>query len=180
MIQPEPLIPAPSAESADSAESPFTATVERDDANHTWLVRQDGQRWRVDEDDGALWSAFAGRRVELSGARVDGPAGETRFRVDRLTTSDEDAVWRELGPARRRKGTISIAAGEPGSKMADETWPIFTPASGGPSYQLANHVELAGLVGRPVELRARTITRSPFTAHMPGPTLWVLELAPAP
>jgi hypothetical protein len=163
----------------------FTATLRIDQASSAkkfqgvWLARDDGDRWLIAYRPWGYWTPFADQRVTVTGATYT-PRGQavsaTHFRVHSLRLAPgADAPWTELGPERTLRGTLSVERGASGSKMAEETWITFSREGGG-GYQLANSIEVAGLLGAPVELVAREITRSPFVAHMPGPALWVLSI----
>ena len=140
-----------------------------------WLVQDDTSKLLLAYRPYGWLKAFEGETVRVSGERYQ-PEGQSigadHFRVFEIKVSGEVAsqLWISAGREVTREGTFSVQSGEPGSKMADDAWMTFS--AGGLSYQLANSGDwkpgAAKVTGRPIE-------RSPFTAHMPGPTLWVIE-----
>ncbi len=163
----------------------FRATLEIDKEpggkrfQGVWLVREDGERWVVDYRARDHWKPFEGATVEAVG-RTWSPQGQaisaTHFRVHSLRVKpDAGTAWVYLGPEQKLSGRFEIRLGQAGSKLSGESWPVFI-ATGGGSYQLANEVTLKDKPGKRVEVTARPVERSPFTAHMPGPTLWILSI----
>ncbi len=165
----------------------FRATVEIDAKpggkrlQAVWLVHENGERWVIDYRAREFWKPFEGTTVDAAG-KVYAPQGQaigaTHFRVHSLgldPNTDSSAPWTWIGPESQAHGKFHLKQGAPGSKSADTSWPVFVSEEGR-SYQLANAVELDGLLGVPVTIEARPIERSPFVAHMPGPTLFVMSV----
>lgn len=140
-----------------------------------WLERKDGGRQLIAYNTRSLWAQFDGKEVYVTG-EVYQPPGQSisaeHFRVDTLTVADlQTAVlYTGAGPLREMTGVIEVETGSPGSKMGGETWRMFN--SGGMSYQLANPVAFKKWKGT-FTVQARDVNRSPFSAHMAGPTIWV-------
>ena len=55
--------------------------------------------------------------------------------------------------------------------MKGSSWLVFV--SLGTCWQLLNPAELSGQVGAEVTVTGRAVERSPYAAHVPGPTLWI-------
>jgi len=140
-----------------------------------WFVTADGTKKLVAYNARSIWAQFEGKAVTVTGADYI-PNGQAitadHFRIDHLkvTNEQEATLYVSAGPETKMQGTMHLNRGEPGSKMANETWWVFS--SGGLNYQILNPV--GWRLKRPeVTLTAHRVERSPFSAHMSGPSLWV-------
>ena len=140
-----------------------------------WLERKGGERQVIAYNTRSIWAQFDGKEVLVTG-QVYQPPGQSisaeHFRVNTLTVADPQnaGLYTGVGPSQEMTGKIEVETGTPGSKMGGETWRTFN--TGSMSFQLANPSAFKQWKGTFV-IQARSVNRSPFTAHMPGPTLWV-------
>ncbi|MFT3775729.1 MAG: hypothetical protein QM820_61060 [Minicystis sp.] len=148
-----------------------------------WLERGDGEKWVVAYRPEGWLRGFEGKRVSVAGERYE-PQGQaimaTHFRVHTIRVLDERAVdapfFVEVGPERKMAGRFVERVGEKGTKLEGEKYTVFE-ADDGVAYGLANAVEATA--GVRVRVRARPVVVSPFVARRGGPSLWILDVAPA-
>ena len=143
-----------------------------------WFVTSDGNKKLVAYNTRSVWAQFEGKAVSVNGADYI-PNGQAitadHFRIDHLkvTNAQDATLYVSAGPETKMQGTMYLNTGEPGSKMADSTWWVFS--SGGLQYQILN--DGGWRLEKPeVTVTAHRVERSPFSAHMPGPSLWVTKL----
>jgi hypothetical protein len=172
-----PLHPSIPVAKSDGA----TATVRVDPTpgakrfQGVWLESADGSKQLIAYNKRSVWAQFEGQTVVVTGAPYQ-PEGQSisadHFRVETLSLADSSAatLYTSVGPIKALTGDLTLQSGSPGSKMAGQSWWVFS--SGGLSYQLANPSAVKGQAGA-ITVKARRIERSPFTAHMPGPLLWI-------
>jgi hypothetical protein len=103
--------------------------------------------------------------------------GAVHFRVETLELAHEDpsALYVYLGPEQELNGRFSWPSGAPNSKRGGERCLVF---NSGISFELVNpsRAEAFAEEGRPVTVKARALTPSPFSAHESGPFLWLLHV----
>ncbi|MBW1878903.1 MAG: hypothetical protein JRI25_12375 [Deltaproteobacteria bacterium] len=185
--------PAEEADVVSSTEEPVT--VPHDDAEAfeakltvdpepgykhfqgVWLEREDGDRWVIDYRARDCWTPFDGHRVRVVGEQYqpEGQAiGAIHFRVETLEVLDPMSMTSlvSVGPEKALTGRMARVSGEPGTKMEGSSYLVFT-ASDGTGYQLINPTAVSDHVGTQVSITARPVERSPYSTHMPGPTLWI-------
>ena len=177
-VQPPELgIQAPGAQSGTIHVDPDRPTAGKR-FRGVWFTPENGIKTLVAYNAHSIWAQFDGQTVSVSGEEYV-PQGQAiqapHFRIHRLTVTDPNATGHYIsaGPETERSGTLTLARGEPGSKMANETWWVFR--TGGMQYQLLNPGRWTLTQGE-VTLRAHDVQRSPFSAHMSGPSLWVTTL----
>ena len=145
-----------------------------------WLVAKDGKKQLVAYNTRSVWAQFNNQAVTVTGESYI-PSGQAitadHYRIESLTVTqpNDTTLYVSAGPETKLQGTLSLSTGEPGSKMAGSTWWVFQ--SGGIQYQLLNPSGL-DLKASDVTLTAHRVDRSPFSAHMTGPSLWVVKLEP--
>ena len=143
-----------------------------------WLVSADGKKLLVAYNTRSLWAQFEGKTVSVTGESYT-PSGQAmtadHYRIESLkvTPPEKATLYVSAGPEIKLQGTMQLVKGEPGSKMADERWWVFN--SGGLTYQILNHAGWR-LKKPEVTLTAHRVERSPFSAHMSGPSLWINKL----
>lgn len=183
----QPLKPTDPLAPPDSSLAAFEATVAIDSKpggkrfQGVWLKKDDGGRLLIEYRALGCWTPFDGHRVKVTGKSYT-PKGQAimaaHFTVSTLEIVDpsKPVAFTHVGPIQTIDGQFSTAEGSVGSKMEGSTWAVFT--GGGMSYQIANPARIKTAANGPAEVVARAVTRSPFTAHMPGPMLWLLDVTP--
>ena len=178
----EPSVIDPTVLSGEPIE--FTATV-RIDARPggkkfqgVWLERPDGEKWVIDYRPRDCWKPMEGLTVTARG-QTYAPEGQaisaTHFKVEelRLVTLTAEATLVAVGEEWTLTGTLLTTAGEVGSKSEGSTWTEFKSADG-PIWPLYNPSALDGLTGG-ITLTGREVELSPFSAHIGGPQLCILN-----
>lgn len=162
----------------------FTATVRIDPRpggkklQGVWLEREDGERWVIDYRPRDCWLPLQDIAVTATGERYE-PQGQAisapHFRVSvlRVLKVTPEAGLVAVGEEQTLTGTLLTAAGEPGSKSEGSTWTEFKDADG-PVWPLYNPSALGELTGA-VTLTVREVELSPFSAHIGGPQLCILD-----
>jgi hypothetical protein len=126
----------------------------------------------------ALWRAFDGKRVVVTGERYE-PAGQAligpHFRPSswRLENPGDADTLVGVGPEETLRGTFKHHSWPAGSKLAGETDVAFS--SRGESYQLMNAPEPLPF-DRTVEVKARRVEYSRFVSRAAVSMLWVYEV----
>ncbi len=162
----------------------FTATV-RIDAEPgakrlqaVWLERADGSQWVIDYRPRACWRPLEGATVTATGS-VYTPQGQAisaiHFRVDALRATEltPELGLVAVGPEQTLTGTLLNAVGEAGTKSEGSGWTEFRD-NDGPTWPLYNPSALGELTGA-VTLTVREVELSPFSAHIGGPQLCILD-----
>ncbi len=147
-----------------------------------WLVRADGARWVIAYRPLEIWRPFEGKQVKVEGALYE-PFGQSigapHFRVDRMTVDPESmASLVRVERERLLTGHFENETMEEGTKLAGQHF--LTYSAEGVRYLLANAPPDPPTPGAKVRVRAREVELSPFAAHLIGPTLWILDISPAP
>ncbi len=162
----------------------FAATVRIDprpsgkQLQGVWLERADGTRWVIDYRPRDCWRPLEGAAVTATGERYE-PQGQAlsapHFRVSSLqvTTVTPEAGLVAVGPEQVLTGSLLTSAGEPGTKSEGSSWVEFRDADG-PIWPLYNPSALGNLTGA-VTLTVREVELSPFSAHIGGPQLCILN-----
>jgi hypothetical protein len=147
-----------------------------------WLEQSDGVRLLLSYRTAGCWEAFQDRAVEARGAFYE-PEGQSigapHFRVDTLSLSSEDpaALYVGLGREQELEGQFSWSSGAAGSKQEGERLLTFKSDT---SYALANPSKAERFSdGSAVMVKARTLTRSPYSAQAEGPLLWLFSVRKA-
>lgn len=161
---------APPPSGADSA-SAFTAVVRLDDAGVV-LDADDGAHLRVTDPSVELWKAFAGRRVEASGAREGGAVRVATLHV-RAPTPDDPYV--SIGPELTLRGRFREYVWPAGTKLEGEHETRFTDERG-KMYAVENQAAGAPR-DREVDVKGRVVGLSPHSAHAHDEALWVSSVA---
>ena len=147
-----------------------------------WLEQSDGVRLLLSYRTAGCWEAFKDRAVQARGAFYE-PEGQSigapHFRVDTLSLASEDpaALYVSLGREQDLEGQFSWSSGAAGSKQEGERLLTFKSDT---SYALANPSKAERFSdGSAVMIKARTLTRSPYSAHTEGPLLWLMNIRKA-
>ena len=163
----------------------FVATVRVDSEpggkkfQGVWLEREDGERWVIQYRPRACWTPFEGRSVQATGHTYFPPGqaiSAVHFEVLRLEVlqpSPEDALV-AVGPELERVGQFQQVSGQPGSKSEGSSWLEFS-ANDGSDFLVYNPSAAESAEGE-VVVKGREVQRSPFTAHMGGTWLCVLDV----
>jgi len=142
-----------------------------------WLERTDGDRWVIDYRARDCWTPFDRHRVRITGERYT-PMGQAidavHFRVERLEVVDPTSFTSlvSVGPEKTLSGRVQQVTGEPGTKMEGDSWLVFTTGDG-TAHQLFNPSVVSDRVDAEVSITGRSVERSPYATHMPGPTLCI-------
>lgn len=149
-----------------------------------WLDREGEEPLLIDYRAREFWIPFEGEQVTVTGeAWTPAPRAQqvdaAHFRVATLSLQHPtpEVALHAIGPEQTLIGLVETLEGEPGTKMEGSTWDAFA-VEGGTNYQIWYAPE-----GMPKDTRltitAREVTPSPFSAHMPGPTLWIGDFSAA-
>ncbi len=142
-----------------------------------WLVKADGSKMVIDYRANGLWRPFENQKVAVTGM-VYIPRGQAigakHFRVETINIVDKQSTARfiALGPRKLIEGEFGTHTIKAGAKAGGQTYTIFK-SKGGTTYQVMNPDKAEK---GPVKVRARSVTRSPFTAHVGGPALWIINV----
>lgn len=131
----------------------------------------------------ALWRAFDGKQVVVTGERYEPARGSQ----DQILAGPHlrPTSWRlapepgpgdsitEVGPEQTLRGTFKEKTWPYGTKLAGETETLFE--SGGDTYHLM-HTPQRPPFGPTVTIKARRIEPSRFATHPSGKYLWVSEI----
>lgn len=140
-----------------------------------WFTPADGEKSVVSYTAGPFWEVFHGQQVRLTGEPKI-PNGQAlvaphlEVHTLELVEPTPDVPLVRAGPERTFTGQRVVVEGPDGAKARqysvlqtdDQRWLI------------AGGFDVLPAPGTPVTVRAREVERSPFVAHITGPTLWIL------
>lgn len=140
-----------------------------------WLEATDGSKQLIADNTRSVWARFEGQTVWVTGEPYTPDLQSStadHFRVETMSLANRSqaTLYTRVDAKRQMNCHIQVHAGSPGSKMADQSWRVLLCE--GLAYQLANPVMLKGHTEH-VSVVARPVERALFTAHMPGPMLWI-------
>lgn len=143
----------------------------------------DSQPYVLSYQADALWSAFDGKQVVVTGERYE----PSRLSQDQILAGPHlrPTSWRlapepgpgdtitEVGPEQTMRGTFKEKTWPYGTKLAGETETLFE--SGGDTYHLM-HTPQRPPFGPTVTVKARRLEPSRFATHSSGKYLWISEI----
>jgi hypothetical protein len=185
-VQTESPSPQASAKPADDQRITITGKVHlagKDPTHNVTPVEieaDDGTRWLASYHTDDLWKEFDGRRIVATCVKYV-PEGQAlvlphvrveKWRLEKATFGD---LLVDVGPEITLRGKFEVRPdGPPGSKGAESKGPHFVEDSG-KVHPVAHGTPPE--MGRAVEIKARFVELSPFTAHVGSPHLWVLSVS---
>lgn len=129
------------------------------------------------------WRPFEGQRVIVTGEHwIPDPESQQvmteHFTVDTLVVAPaannmiRTPIYSKLGPQKTWVGHFESAAGEPGSKQADDRWTVFVDTAG-TRHRVVSGDPAAKHFGKQRQIVARALTASKYAAHSGEPMLWI-------
>ncbi len=144
------------------------------------LVEADGgPTWVASYESNALWKAFDGRRVEITGERYVPQdqalvAPHVRVKSLSLERSDPAAEFTRIEEETMIEGQLIEWTWPMGTKLAGEKMIRFTSAQGREFFIASKKPDVP--IGKPCTVRARIVDPSPYNARPDGEWLWIFEV----
>ena len=149
---------------------------------HGVLLQAGGETWVASYERDALWEAFEGLRVEVTGEpyRPDHQALVARHihvKTLSLEHSDTTAQITRFYAELTLEGKFVEFVWPPGTKLAGEKTVRFVTIEGR-EFFLGGKAQSAQPLGRSVTVRARIFEPSPYAALPFGEYLWISDVTP--